>query len=54
MKSSILLFQIPKPQSIKIIKNLLPLKIKIRQIRPEESESERSYDRIFRSYECAA
>ena len=36
MKSSILLFQIPKPLSIKIIKNLLPLKIKIRQIRPEE------------------
>lgn len=36
MKPSILLFQISKPQSVKLIRALLPLKIKIKKIRTEE------------------
>ncbi|MDO4942531.1 MAG: DUF3783 domain-containing protein [Lachnospiraceae bacterium] len=36
MKPSILLFQISKPQSVKLIKALLPLKIKIKKIRTDE------------------
>lgn len=36
MKPGILFFEISKPQSVKLIKALLPLKIKIKKIRPDE------------------